>query len=223
MTTETTNTEQTTNETSETNSESLLAPESGEETTTETPTNLLAPEDEGTSEEDTSAEEQAEEETFEPITADQIELPEGAEVSDELMGSFLELMNDNELSPKERAQKLIDLQSSTGADIVSSYEEEQNRGWEQLQSEWRAEAEALPELGGAQLPKTLATIRKGVESVGAGKEFFEALTMTGAGNHPAVIKALHSLTKGLEEQQPVLGGNSSGPSKTLAERMFPNQ
>lgn len=154
-----------------------------------------------------------------PLTAQDIQLPEGIEVPEEAMTEFLGLMNDAQLSAGERANKLLALQSNFITTALESVGKQIESQWESTQQEWRTQAQALPEIGGAKLPETLATIKKGLDAVGATKETYAALDLTGAGNHPEIIRVFHALTKHLAEGRPVSGAPTKGPL-SQAEKMF---
>jgi len=153
----------------------------------------------------------------EPLIIDNITLPEGVTIADEAMTEFLDVMNDTELSVADRAQKLVDLQLGQSA----LAEEAQQEAWTGVQNEWREAAVALPEIGGDKLPSTLADIKSGLDKLGADKETYAALDLTGAGNHPAIIKILHAATAHLTEGRPTPDGRPAGGNLTQAERMFP--
>jgi len=207
-----------------------------ETTTEETATSLIGgAEDETTTEEEvtTSTEETTEEETttettddeteteetVEPLTADSFTIPEGVEVSEELLGGFTELMNDDKMSRAELAQGIIDLQIESTQTAMESAQEAAQTLWTDTQTEWQDAIRADPEMGGENWDKTAATIKKGMESVGATKETFAALDLTGAGNHPEIVRVLHALTKKLVEGGPVRGNQTQAP-RSQADRMF---
>jgi hypothetical protein len=155
----------------------------------------------------------------EPITAEAITLPEGAVTDEAAMTGFLELMNDTEISPAERAQKLIDLQFSIAEDAAKASQ----ALWEKTQADWQAEATALPEIGGDKLPETLANIKSGLDKLGATKATYAALDFTGAGNHPEIISILSKATAHLVEGQPPK--DPAAPSKgnlSQADRIYSN-
>ena len=166
-----------------------------------------------------ATEDGAEGATEAPLTAADIALPEGVEVDEASMVSALEVMNDAALTPKARLEKLIALQHEVMTRAAKESEEASLKLWNDTQDQWRKEAQALPELGGAALPKTLATIKKGLEAVGADKSVFEALDVTGAGNHPAIIRVLHALTAKLAEGGPQ-SGTPTRSSLSQAERLY---
>lgn len=155
----------------------------------------------------------------EPITAESIVAPEGITLDEEQLTPFLEIMNSPDLSRAELAQKLVDYQVSSQTAAGEAAEEAATSMWNDTQKEWQTAATALPEIGGAALPETLATIKKGLTAAGADKATFEALNLTGAGNHPALIKVLHSLTKGYAETPPVTGAPPEG-KLSQADRMY---
>ena len=159
--------------------------------------------------------------SFTPVTADAIELPEGVELAEEPMNEFLELINNQEMGRDELAQSLINLQVKLAQDAQDAATQAGQQLWDDTQNTWRDQAQALPEIGGKALPQTLATIKSGLTAMGADAATFEAFDVTGAGNHPAIIKILHKLTKDLVETPPVSGDGAGQKGKlTQAQIMF---
>lgn len=170
-----------------------------------------------------------------PLTIENVKLPEGFEdVVLETVGEgaeakqvtavskVLDIMNDAALTPAERLQNLIDLQLSVSQLTANAAAE----AWTGMQTQWRQEVQALPEIGGAKLPETLAIIKRGLDKSGADKAFYDAMTLTGAGNNPAVVRVLHALTKNLSEGKPVLGDPPAGKlpvEARLYPTMFPKE
>lgn len=163
-------------------------------------------------------------EAFTPLAATDIELPEGVEVSEADMNSFLGIMNNRELTPAQQGQQLVALQLEMAQNAQDAATQAGQTLWEETQNNWRAEAQALPEIGGDQLDRTLADIKKGLQVAGADDATFEALNVTGAGNHPAIIKLLHKLTEPLVEKTPVHGDATGGsPKLSHAQILFGGQ
>ena len=158
-------------------------------------------------------------EAAEPLTAESFTFPEGVEPDAGSVASFLEIMNAPDLSRAELAQKLVDYQVTSQTTANEAAEAAATSMWDEAQSQWQKDASALPEIGGAALPQTLATIKKGLTAAGATPETFQALDLTGAGNHPEMVKILHSLTKRYAEQAPVAGSPPEG-KLSQADRMF---
>lgn len=161
---------------------------------------------------------------FVPLTPDDIKLPDGFEKDDEVLGEFVEVMNDRKLSEAERAQKLVDLQ----AKAMSKASESISQTRQEMQDQWREEVQKMPEFGGEALPKTLGHISRLIEGYGGTKEQQTALRQvmdfTLAGDNPHMIAFLGRLAKELvEEGAPVVGAPGSQKSgASLAERMFPD-
>jgi len=163
---------------------------------------------------DKPAETQAE---FVPLTAEDIKLPEGDNfvVDEELRDEFLGVVNNQELSPKDRAQGLLDLytKAATKASETASNE------WNELQTKWQGEVKADAEIGGAKLPETLGRIGQLIDQYGDA-ETRTAFDLTGAGNNPAVIKFLNKVAAKLVEGGPVSGQPAAVESSTAA-KLFP--
>jgi hypothetical protein len=155
----------------------------------------------------------------EPLTAESFTLAEGITLDEAQLTPFLEIMNTADLTRAELAQKLVDYQVSSQQTAGEAADEAATSMWNETQKEWQTQANALPDIGGAAMSETLATIKKGLTLVGADAATFQALDLTGAGNHPEVIKVLHALTARLSETAPVAG---SPPTGTLsqADRMY---
>ncbi|MBM61909.1 MAG: hypothetical protein CL484_03035 [Acidobacteria bacterium] len=159
--------------------------------------------------------------TPEPITIDAITLPEGFEIAEDQQEAFLSVLNDPELSRAEVANKLIEMQATQGMNNAETLQAALTEQWNNTQREWQQQLTALPEIGGERLDETLAEVKTGMEAAGATKEVFDALDVTGAGNHPQIVQFLHKVTAGFREGAPV----STKPAETKvsrAEKMYPS-
>jgi hypothetical protein len=125
-------------------------------------------------------------------------------------------MNDEKLTPAERAQKLVDIQTG----LMTKVAEANYKAWTDLQDKWQEEVRADPEIGGEKLAPALGEISKLLDRYGS-PELRLALTETGAGNHPQVVRFLHKLAKDLGEGGPVLGAPTTA-KESLADRMYPS-
>ena len=159
-------------------------------------------------------------EPVEPLTAESIKLPEGLEPDEAGMTKFLELMNDGDMKPGDRAQGLIDMMSET----LQTAAEAQAQAFNDLQETWREEAKALPEIGGDKLPATLEAVNGMVRDMLPNQEqyqaFSEAMVVTGFGNHPMAVQFLHNVAARLAEPTPAAAGGST-QSKSGLESMYP--
>lgn len=82
--------------------------------------------------------------------------------------------------------------------------------------EWRDQVNANPEIGGSKLNATKVSIGRLIDSFGKYAEGFkEAMDYTGAGDHPAVVGALYTLSKLLTEGQAVRGNGPSTEGQRL--------
>lgn len=146
--------------------------------------------------------------------AEKLTLPEGFDKSEAntMYAGFTGLAKELGLS-QSAAQKLVDFH--IGETQKSSAALQQS--WTTTQEGWIAEVKADKEVG--NLNETRAVISK----VMSNREFTdpgfeEAMALTGAGNHPAVIRSLYRWAKALSEGGPVTGappqrpGTSSRPS-----------
>lgn len=158
--------------------------------------------------------------------------PEGAELDKATMEKALPVFKDLGLN-KDQAQKLIDFYSSisksAGEDIVNSALSERK--------EWKDKLTNDPDIGGAKLSQTKATINKALDSILSKADataFREAMDYTGAGDHPAFAKAIFKLASLLTETPAREHVNGNGPTKegqsasgtaarpSIASAIYPN-
>lgn len=175
--------------------------------------------------EDTDGEPKEDEGTVEPLTVEDIELPEGFDVPEGGLEPFVDLINNTELGPKERAAEFVRLHTEAVTASIEMANKASAELWSNTVNEWRESTRALPEIGGDNLDATLAGIKSGLNKLGATDATYEALNLTGAGNHPELIKILHAATAHLREgtnpSTPASPGGGEG--KTLAERLYPSK
>jgi hypothetical protein len=152
----------------------------------------------------------------EPLTAEAIQFPEGLVVDDAAKGKFLEIANEFGIS-KDAANKLVGLQ----AELAKQASEAGSKLWMDTQKQWQDQVRADQEIGGTKLEENLSHIAKLLNTHG-NDEVRQAFDVTGAGNHPAVIKFLVKLGKELGEGTPVSGRPSTAP-QDAASILYPNQ
>lgn len=151
----------------------------------------------------------------EPITADDLALPEGYALPEELGPQFLELMNNPPESRAEFANAVLGLHTQILQQTAETYAQQ----WEATQEEWRTSVQNLPEIGGRNLESSLGEIAKVLDRYGDA-EAREALAVTGAGNHPALVRLFHKMAKDLNEAPPVKGTPATSAPSDRASRMF---
>jgi hypothetical protein len=154
----------------------------------------------------------------EPFALDKVKLPDGMKADDPTLKSFGELMS-KDMAPAERGQALLDLY----ADVTKQAREASTEAWNNVQKDWQTKTLADPIIGGAKWQASQATIAKAIDTLDAplAAEFRQALDVTGAGNHPAVSRALHAWATKLTEGTHV-GGNPAKTQQTVKEAFYPN-
>lgn len=132
-------------------------------------------------------------------------LPEGAVVDPESLAAAAELFRASSLD-QEQAQKFIDL-------AVSREQAAARKGAQafvDLQNKWVSEIKADPDIGGNRLTASLASASRAIDRL-AVPGLREALNLTGAGNHPAVVKAFVRLGQMISEDR-FLPGKDAAPA-----------
>lgn len=148
-----------------------------------------------------------------PLKLDEIKLPEGFDADKPLQEKFVALVNEHGI-PRNAVPALVALQ----ADALKAASEANSALWNKTQEEWQAQSKADPEIGGDKLAPNLTLISKFVDHYG-GTKLREALDLTGAGNHPEIIKAFAKAAKDLGEPHFVSGDRGTQPV-SQADRMF---
>lgn len=181
---------------------------------TQTTTQPETPSDQNSNEQGAESGEAAE---FVPLSADDLTIPEGFEADDEIRDKFLDVVNDQEMSAKDRANALIELQAET----IRQASERISEAWTQQREAWVEEVKADPEIGGDKFEPTMGKISKLLNEFGDPNLREQVFDITGAGDHPLMIKFLAKVADALSEGTPV-SGDAGGDKLTLAERMYPS-
>ena len=154
-------------------------------------------------------------------------IPEGHTLDTATIESATPIFRELGLS-QDQAQKLVDFYSAKIGEINS-----QNEGFmEQMRTEWRNQLSADKEIGG-KLDAVKVDIGRALDRIPAEVRtaYKEAMDLTGAGDNPAIIKAMYSLAQLVNEGTPVRGDGPSthGQSRTgvetrpsAASAMYPN-
>lgn len=136
--------------------------------------------------------------------------PEGMELDKDAVGAFTTIAKDLKLAP-EAAQKVVDIAVGMQQRAVEAHTAQV--------AKWADEVKADKELGGDKLPQTLATAQKAM-ALGP-PELKQLLNDSGLGNHPAVVRFMHTVGKALSEDRfvPSTGGAAASPDD--AARFYP--
>lgn len=154
----------------------------------------------------------------EPLTAQAITLPEGFAVDEPVMNEFLGVLNDAQLSPKDRAQKLVDLQIKS----LEAARESGSKAWDDMMGQWQDEVRADPAVGGARFDQSVAAANQVVKQFGS-PELAQLCATTGIGNNVHFIKFLNSIAPRLLEPAPSLPGTPASGGSTpdaVASRLY---
>lgn len=163
-----------------------------------------------------------------PETYAAFRAPENYKLDEELIATVTPMFKEMNLS-QDQAQKLVDFYSknaiATGEQLTKAVTD--------MKAEWAAQIEKSPDLGGARSDQVRATIARALGQLPKEIEtkFRDALTFTGAGIHPDVVRGVWKLAELLTEGQHVPGGNPSPLGMTpngraqrpsAAEALYPN-
>lgn len=136
----------------------------------------------------------SEEETARPSYGE-FRLPEGATADPDSLKPATELFAETGLS-QEQAQKFIDL--AMARETAAAHRGVQ--AFVDLQNQWVSEIKADPDIGGDKLKASLASAGRAIDRLNI-PGLREALNFTGAGNHPAVVKAFVRLGQMISEDR----------------------
>ena len=151
-----------------------------------------------------------------PLTVEDIVLPEGFTPAPELQQEFVDVMNDADLSAKDRASALIALQ----AKALTAASEASSAAWTEMQDKWRTEVKADPAFAGEKLTTAVASVAKLISEYGT-PELNGVFDLTGAGNNIHVIKFLSNIAGKMTEGS-FTAGSPSGGESNAASLLYPS-
>jgi hypothetical protein len=157
-------------------------------------------------------------ETAVAFDAKALKPPEGITLRDEDVARLTPLAEKYKLS----TEAVNDLLAVHG-DVIKQLAAEPMKAWVDLNKTWVDAVKADPDLGNGQTirPEVKAAISR-VKAEYGDQDFTDALNITGAGNHPAVIRFLNKVSKVLVEGGHVGGRpGAGGPRGPSAEAMYP--
>lgn len=159
-----------------------------------------------------------------------LNLPEGVELTDEAVSGVKAQLAAANVSP-DHAQALFDKYTAGIKSAVeatrASVKSEMSDGWTNTQKAWKAEIASDPEIGGSKQEGVIASIRKGAETLlgaNGAKELYTALNITGAGNNPAIVRALNKAFAMHAPGSSVTGAPAGGNApRSPGASLYPNQ
>jgi hypothetical protein len=142
-------------------------------------------------------------------------LPDGVEIDGEQLTAAKQMFAADGLS-QDRAQAYVDLYTGK----LKEATEAPYKLWAETQRAWQDEVRADREIGGAKLAGNLGIAAKAIDRFG-GDRLRQALNISGAGNHPDVIRAFIRIGKAISEDSMVMGRGVAHQSRNRAERLYP--
>jgi hypothetical protein len=140
-------------------------------------------------------------------------LPETIKMDDALKGTFHTALDSFRADPAKGAQGLIDLHNQTMTDYANHLAAEQQRVFSETRKDWRKQVMADEQLGGSGYQTTMKAVARMRDLAVPEKDrasFNEFLRITGAGDHPAFLKAMHNFARFFDEA-PLPPPNPSPP------------
>lgn len=136
-----------------------------------------------------------------PLTLQDIVVPEGYTMDNEMAQSAIDIISDASLSPKDRLQKLVDLQVSS----ATKASERSSQEWNTTMDQWRDQVKNDEEVGKANFDKNLASVNRLVDRFGT-PALKEYLRDYGVGNHVEVFRLLSRIAPLVTEPTGVVTG-----------------
>jgi len=132
-----------------------------------------------------------------PIEYQPFQFVEGFEPDQKVLGTFTDVLKEHR-APQELGQKLLDLYTSEIEKIGNA----QTEVWNKLQSDWQKQVKDDPDIGGDNLPQVLSRAARVLDTYGT-PDLRKVMTLTGAGNHPEMVKFISKVADALSEARPV--------------------
>jgi hypothetical protein len=131
-----------------------------------------------------------------PLSITDLTLPEGVTLEAEGSKAFVDLMNNGELSSKDRAQGLIDLHRAELERVYAQVSDNQRRVWDDLNAGWRDQLRKDAEIGGNRLHTNLSKAKGMIEehlTPDDATALLRHVDSNGMGNFPPFIRLLVKL------------------------------
>lgn len=149
------------------------------------------------------------------VDFDDFHIPAGMEMDFEAAERFKLLAKALGLN-QAQAQQLIDFY----IDQLNRLQEQWNQQHASRQNQWQKQSRTDKELAGSgRFDQNLTVARKAVERFG-GPKLSEALSETGAGNHPEILRCFYRIGKALSEDGFIAPGGKR-QKKSYAETFYP--
>ena len=128
-------------------------------------------------------------------------LPEGVEPAAEQISAYTDVLREHRIPP-ETGQKLLDLHTATIQRMAENTLADQHKAFADVRRQWREEVKGDPEIGGSGYETALRAIARARDAVVSESDrpaFDRFLRDTGAGDHPAFLRAMYRVANLLDE------------------------
>lgn len=157
----------------------------------------------------------------EPLTYEPFTWPEGVEADDAALAPYTDVLAAHRV-PQEAAQALLDLHIAETQRVAEAFRAEQQSAWDATRADWRDRFMADEQIGGNRQQTTLARASEVIDRFAGtpeqAKELRDVLALTGAGDHPALIRAFANIAKAFSEGRPVPAAMAKGPAPRSTPR-----
>lgn len=137
-----------------------------------------------------------------PLTYTDLKFPEGATINDAELKPYTDIMGKHQI-PQAAVQELIDLHAAQLTEQATRSHAAQLENWNSTRRGWVDEFVNDPEMGGKVRETTLSRAAGVIERYAGTAEqqqqLRDTLSLTGAGDHPALIRLLANVGKALGE------------------------
>ena len=156
----------------------------------------------------------------EPVVFD-LALPEGFKVTDEVQFKDFSKLLSEKTGSKENAQELFNYIAAEKTKLETAALDNQRSVWETTNKQWKEQVAADPVVGGANLQTNLGQISSVIDQFGKDiPTLRQTLTMTGAGNHPDIVRFLHNVSQALKEGGPIMAAKAAPKPKSTANALY---
>lgn len=146
--------------------------------------------------------------------------PEGVEMDPTLYEPYAVAAREAGLT-----QRQFEALTPKAVEIIQAVQARSLAAWHETQRNWQAEVAADRELAGptpgSLAPEASAAMHRWVQAYG-GPELLKALSVTGAGNHPAMLKAIMRAGKAMGEEDDVSGAPRSPSGSDALANLYPS-
>ena len=122
-------------------------------------------------------------------------------------------------SPAGASPDTPEPQADPFAQRLREHEVSQRQQWQEQVNQWRKQVTEDPQIGGANLPASVARAQLALDRFDEGKRIGQMLEQTGYGNNPDVLRFFNRLADVLMEDG-LVQGQAGGAMPPLEERMY---